>query len=88
MVPVSFAHFRSHTTSHLKCSENLTVFFTLFLIVGAQGKVPFKGIVTHGFVLDGHGRKMSKSVGNVIDPRKSVIVCSNIFLVPSFVCDS
>ena len=29
---------------------------------------PFKNLVTHGFVLDQHGRKMSKSVGNVISP--------------------
>ena len=32
------------------------------------GKAPYKTIVTHGFTLDGEGRKMSKSVGNVIDP--------------------
>lgn len=29
---------------------------------------PYKEIVSHGFVLDGQGRKMSKSLGNVIDP--------------------
>ncbi len=32
------------------------------------GKAPYKTIVTHGFTLDGEGRKMSKSLGNVIDP--------------------
>lgn len=32
------------------------------------GKAPYKTVVTHGFILDEHGRKMSKSVGNVIPP--------------------
>ena len=31
-------------------------------------KPPFRGVLTHGFVVDGEGRKMSKSVGNVISP--------------------
>lgn len=38
--------------------------------VAAYGKSPYKLIVSHGFVLDGRGRKMSKSLGNVIDPVK------------------
>lgn len=33
-----------------------------------QGRSPMKGIITHGFVVDGAGYKMSKSVGNVISP--------------------
>ncbi|OGX09378.1 MAG: isoleucine--tRNA ligase [Omnitrophica WOR_2 bacterium RIFOXYB2_FULL_38_16] len=33
-----------------------------------EGKAPFKAILTHGFVVDGDGRKMSKSLGNVISP--------------------
>lgn len=40
----------------------------IFFSVGATGKAPYKKIVTHGFVLDGDGRKMSKSLGNVIEP--------------------
>ncbi|TPW36294.1 isoleucine--tRNA ligase [Oecophyllibacter saccharovorans] len=36
--------------------------------VGAEGKAPYKAVVTNGFVLDGQGRKMSKSLGNVILP--------------------
>lgn len=34
------------------------------------GKAPYKNIISHGFVLDGNGRKMSKSLGNVIVPSK------------------
>ena len=38
--------------------------------VAAKGIAPYKGVLTHGFVLDGEGRKMSKSTGNVVDPLK------------------
>ncbi|MFA5164704.1 MAG: isoleucine--tRNA ligase [Candidatus Omnitrophota bacterium] len=34
-----------------------------------EGKPPFKNVLTHGFVVDGEGRKMSKSLGNVISPQ-------------------
>jgi len=34
-----------------------------------DGKPPFKSVLTHGFVVDGEGRKMSKSLGNVISPQ-------------------
>ena len=33
-----------------------------------DGRTPFEGVLTHGFVVDGEGRKMSKSLGNVISP--------------------
>jgi isoleucyl-tRNA synthetase len=33
-----------------------------------RGRAPFKAVLTHGFALDAQGRKMSKSVGNVVDP--------------------
>jgi isoleucyl-tRNA synthetase len=36
--------------------------------VGTRGVAPYKSVLTHGFALDGQGRKMSKSVGNVVDP--------------------
>lgn len=35
-----------------------------------QGRPPYKALLTHGFVVDGQGRKMSKSMGNVIAPQK------------------
>jgi isoleucyl-tRNA synthetase len=34
-----------------------------------DGKAPYKAVLTHGFVLDQDGRKMSKSLGNVVDPQ-------------------
>ncbi|MGD9677891.1 MAG: isoleucine--tRNA ligase [Vulcanibacillus sp.] len=38
--------------------------------VAVKGKAPYKAILSHGFALDGEGRKMSKSLGNVVDPAK------------------
>ncbi len=35
---------------------------------GTRGRAPYDGVLTHGFVLDEEGRKMSKSLGNVVDP--------------------
>ena len=40
----------------------------LLTAVGARDKAPFKSVLTHGFILDGNGRAMSKSLGNVISP--------------------
>ncbi len=33
-----------------------------------DGKAPYKNVITHGMVLDGKGNKMSKSIGNTVDP--------------------
>ncbi len=41
---------------------------SLLSSIASTGKSPFKALVTHGFVNDAKGRKMSKSIGNVIDP--------------------
>jgi isoleucyl-tRNA synthetase len=35
---------------------------------GTRGRAPYEAVLTHGFALDETGRKMSKSVGNVVDP--------------------
>lgn len=43
---------------------------SLITSVAINGHAPYKGLLTHGFVLDGEGRKMSKSLGNTIDPIK------------------
>ena len=37
---------------------------------GTRGRAPYESVLTHGFVVDGKGRKMSKSLGNVISPEK------------------
>ncbi len=42
---------------------------SLLTSVAVNGQAPYKTVLTHGFVLDEQGRKMSKSLGNVIDPR-------------------
>ncbi|MCL2379915.1 MAG: class I tRNA ligase family protein, partial [Coriobacteriia bacterium] len=36
--------------------------------IGAYGMAPWENLMTHGFTVDGDGRKMSKSIGNVISP--------------------
>ncbi|HLR70828.1 MAG TPA: isoleucine--tRNA ligase, partial [Pseudogracilibacillus sp.] len=43
---------------------------SLSTAVAVTGKSPYKNIISHGFVLDGQGRKMSKSLGNIIPPAK------------------
>ena len=47
--------------------------FNTSLIIGTalNGQAPYKAVVTHGFVVDSEGRKMSKSLGNVVDPVKA-----------------
>ena len=39
---------------------------------GTRGRAPFDAVLTHGFVLDGQGRKMSKSIGNVVSPQEII----------------
>ena len=45
---------------------------SLIVSVATHGYAPYKTVVSHGFVLDGKGEKMSKSMGNVIEPNKVV----------------
>ncbi len=45
---------------------------SLLAAVGTRGEAPYKAVLTHGFVVDGKGRKMSKSLGNVIAPEKVI----------------
>ncbi len=42
----------------------------LLTSVATRGRPPYKSVLTHGFTLDGKGRKMSKSLGNVIAPQE------------------
>ncbi len=45
---------------------------SLLEAVGTRGAAPFKAVLTHGFVLDEAGRKMSKSLGNVTAPQEVI----------------
>ena len=42
------------------------------MVVVAKGKAPFRAVLSHGFVLDERGMKMSKSLGNVVAPAKII----------------
>ncbi len=55
---------------YLEGSDQHRGWFQSSLIPGVciENKAPFKSVLTHGFVVDGQGRKMSKSLGNVISP--------------------
>jgi len=45
---------------------------SLLTSVSTRGKSPYKAVLTHGFVVDGEGRKMSKSLGNIISPQEII----------------
>ena len=55
-------------------SDQYRGWFNSSLIIGTAvyGKAPYKTVLSHGFVLDGKGNKMSKSLGNTVDPIKEV----------------
>ena len=57
---------------YLEGSDQHRGWFQSSLLTGCaiDGLAPYKNLLTHGFVVDGNGRKMSKSVGNVIAPQK------------------
>lgn len=57
---------------YLEGSDQHRGWFHSSLLTGCMlyGRAPYKGLLTHGFVVDGHGRKMSKSVGNVVAPQE------------------
>jgi len=45
---------------------------SLLTAVGARGKAPYRIVLTHGFTVDGEGKKMSKSLGNTIAPEEVI----------------
>ena len=57
---------------YLEGSDQHRGWFQSSLLTGCaiNGHAPFKALLTHGFVVDGNGHKMSKSKGNVIAPQK------------------
>lgn len=58
---------------YLEGSDQHRGWFNTSLILGTalQGRAPYRQVLTHGFVTDGEGRKMSKRLGNIIDPVKA-----------------
>jgi isoleucyl-tRNA synthetase len=57
---------------YLEGSDQHRGWFHSSLLIGAaiDGRAPYKGLLTHGFTVDAQGRKMSKSLGNGIDPQE------------------
>ncbi|MBI3593651.1 MAG: isoleucine--tRNA ligase [Nitrospirae bacterium] len=45
---------------------------SLLTAVGIEGEPPYKAVLTHGFTVDGSGKKMSKSAGNVVAPQEII----------------
>jgi isoleucyl-tRNA synthetase len=45
---------------------------SLLTAVGTRNQAPYRSVLTHGFVVDSDGKKMSKSVGNIIAPREVI----------------
>jgi isoleucyl-tRNA synthetase len=45
---------------------------SLLAAIGTRGRAPYRKVLTHGFVVDGTGKKMSKSLGNVIYPEEVI----------------
>lgn len=43
---------------------------SLLLASAIEGRAPYKGLLTHGFTVDGQGKKMSKSLGNTVAPQE------------------
>ena len=59
---------------YLEGSDQHRGWFQSSLLTGCaiDGRAPFESLLTHGFAVDGQGRKMSKSKGNVVAPQKVV----------------
>ncbi len=57
---------------YLEGSDQHRGWFHSSLLTGCMlyGRAPYKALLTHGFVVDGNGRKMSKSLGNIIKPQE------------------
>lgn len=65
-------HFLFISNGNLFCLSCRWFQSSLLTSVATEGIAPYKTVLTHGFVLDEKGMKMSKSIGNVIDPLKII----------------
>jgi len=65
---------RSPADLYLEGSDQHRGWFqsSLLTSVGTRDRAPYKGVLTHGYVVDGQGKKMSKSVGNVVAPQEVI----------------
>jgi isoleucyl-tRNA synthetase len=63
---------KDHADLYLEGSDQHRGWFQSSLLesCGTRGRAPYDAVLTHGFVLDEQGRKMSKSLGNVVAPQK------------------
>jgi isoleucyl-tRNA synthetase len=75
------------TVMYLEGSDQHRGWFQSSLLesCGTRGRAPFDVVLTHGFTLDEHGRKMSKSVGNTVEPQK-VMAQSGADILRLWVC--
>ena len=62
------------TDLYLEGSDQYRGWFqsSLLTSVATKGKAPYRQVLTHGYTVDGQGRKMSKSEGNVIAPQEMI----------------
>jgi isoleucyl-tRNA synthetase len=75
------------TVMYLEGSDQHRGWFQSSLLesCGTRGRAPFDIVLTHGFTLDENGRKMSKSVGNTVEPQK-VMAQSGADILRLWVC--
>jgi len=75
------------TVMYLEGSDQHRGWFQSSLLesCGTRGRAPFDIVLTHGFTLDENGRKMSKSVGNTVEPQK-IIAQSGADILRLWVC--
>ena len=75
------------TVMYLEGSDQHRGWFQSSLLesCGTRGRAPFDIVLTHGFTLDENGRKMSKSIGNTVEPQK-VIAQSGADILRLWVC--
>jgi isoleucyl-tRNA synthetase len=75
------------TVMYLEGSDQHRGWFQSSLLesCGTRGRAPYDVVLTHGFTLDENGRKMSKSIGNTVEPQK-IIAQSGADILRLWVC--